>query len=67
MRGAFRRFFEERGALPLFGYPRTEEMEEDGRAVQYFQRARFEYHPENQAPYDVLLGRLGSDLAGAAR
>lgn len=27
--------------------------------VQYFERARFEYHPENQPPYDVLLGLLG--------
>jgi hypothetical protein len=27
--------------------------------VQYFERARFERHPENQAPYDVLLGLLG--------
>jgi hypothetical protein len=27
--------------------------------VQYFERARFEYHPENQAPYNVLLGQFG--------
>jgi hypothetical protein len=30
--------------------------------VQYFERARFEYHPENQPPYDVLLGLLGRQL-----
>src|SRR5437763_13354569 len=28
--------------------------------VQYFERAAFEYHPENQAPYDVLLSQLGT-------
>jgi C-terminal peptidase prc len=28
--------------------------------VQYFERAVFEYHPENQAPYDVLLSQLGT-------
>ncbi len=27
--------------------------------VQYFARARFELHPENAAPYDVLLGQFG--------
>jgi len=30
--------------------------------VQYFERARFEYHPENAGtPYVVLLGLLGTD------
>jgi hypothetical protein len=29
--------------------------------VQYFQRARFEAHNENQPPYDVLLGLLGAE------
>lgn len=28
--------------------------------VQYFERAVFEKHPENQAPYDVLLSQLGT-------
>jgi carboxyl-terminal processing protease len=27
--------------------------------VQYFERAVFEYHPENEPPYDVLLSQLG--------
>ncbi|MBF6614971.1 MAG: transposase [Chloroflexi bacterium] len=27
--------------------------------MQYFERARFEYHPQNQPPYDVLLATLG--------
>jgi hypothetical protein len=41
----------------------------DGRMylTQWFERARFEYHPENAAPYDVLLGRLGSALYGSTR
>jgi hypothetical protein len=30
--------------------------------TQWFERAKFEYHPENKAPYDVLLGRLGAEL-----
>ena len=28
--------------------------------VQYFERAVFEHHPENQPPYDVLLSLLGA-------
>jgi hypothetical protein len=30
--------------------------------VQYFERNRFEHHPGNPPPYDVLLGRLGAEL-----
>jgi subtilisin family serine protease len=59
-------------SLALFGMPISEPHEETiegGRTVlvQWFERARFEYHPENRAPYDVLLGRLGSALRGEAR
>ena len=36
----------------------------DGRTyrVQYFERARFEEHPENQPPFDVLLGQFGRQI-----
>jgi hypothetical protein len=58
-------------SLALFGMPISEPQQEtiEGQTVlvQWFERARFEYHPENQAPYDVLLGRLGSALDGGAR
>ncbi len=35
----------------------------DGKTylTQWFERARFEYHPENAAPYNVLLGLLGRE------
>ena len=54
-------------SLALFGLPLTEptrEMLRDGHTylVQWFERARFELHPENPAPYNVLLGLLGSEL-----
>ncbi|HVF99313.1 MAG TPA: hypothetical protein VND68_05710, partial [Chloroflexia bacterium] len=32
--------------------------------VQYFERNRFEYHPENASPNDVLLGLLGVQTVG---
>src|SRR5215210_8866176 len=44
---------------------RPEISTEDGKTydTQWFERSRFESHPENQAPYDVLLGRLGTSKA----
>jgi peptidoglycan/xylan/chitin deacetylase (PgdA/CDA1 family) len=52
--------------LPLFGYPISEEFEEDGYVVQYFERARFEWHPEHRGTvYEVLLGHLGRQAAAA--
>jgi hypothetical protein len=33
------------------------------RVVQWFERARFEWHPENRGtPYEVLQSRLGAAL-----
>lgn len=52
--------------LALFGLPLTgvyPAVMADGKEylVQWFERARFEYHPENVPPYNVLLGQLGSE------
>lgn len=59
--GGFRKFFETYGGIDIFGYPRTEELTEDGMTVQYFQRARFEYHPQHAGtPYEVQLMLLGN-------
>ena len=43
---------------------RPEISTENGKTydTQWFERARYEAHPENKAPYDVLLGRLGASL-----
>jgi CSLREA domain-containing protein len=57
--------FEE--SLALFGFPVSNAFTvtfPDGtrRTIQYFERARFEAHPENATPYDVLFGLLGNEL-----
>ncbi len=62
--GRFLDYWERNGGLPIFGYPISEarhEIGSDGQAylVQWFERNRFEYHPENAPPDDVLLGLLG--------
>ncbi|GAC1641353.1 MAG: hypothetical protein NVS4B8_09620 [Herpetosiphon sp.] len=63
--GLFLQYWEGNGGLPVFGFPLDEQHVENGPSgtfwVQYFERNRFEYHPEKQAPYTVLLGRLGDD------
>jgi hypothetical protein len=60
----FRSFWQRSGGLPVFGYPLTEEFPEGGYTVQYFERQRFEYHPEFRGtPYEVELGRLGAEDA----
>ena len=63
----FRAYWEQQGGLYQFGYPLApgfREVEADGNTywVQYFERARFEWHQENPAPYDVLLGLLGNEI-----
>ncbi len=62
----FKDYWEGHGGLYVYGYPISEEFQEGGYTVQYFERARFEYHPENQGTqFEVLLGRIGADYAAA--
>ncbi|MCA1670089.1 MAG: DUF4397 domain-containing protein [Thermomicrobia bacterium] len=67
--GVFKTYWEQHGGLAQFGYPITEEYQEvsltDGKTytTQYFQRARFEEHPEFKGTqYEVLQGLLGSEM-----
>ena len=61
--GVFRNFFESNGGLTIFGYPRTEAFQQNGRLVQWFQRDMFEDHSENAGtPYEVELRLLGTQL-----
>jgi hypothetical protein len=67
--GAFGWHWQTRGGLAVFGYPISEELREWDPAsnsellVQYFERARFEYHPERAgSPDEVLFSPLGRTL-----
>jgi len=65
--GRFRQYWEDNGGLFVFGYPLTRtymEVSTDGNTylTQYFERARFEYHPANSQPYDVLLTLVGNEV-----
>ncbi len=58
----FLTYWQQHGGLAIYGYPISEELIENGYTVQYFERNRFEYHPELPDPYKVSLGLLGSEL-----
>jgi hypothetical protein len=54
--------------LALFGLPLSEptpEVNSSGENVvtQWFERARFEFHPDKPQVYQVLLGLLGNETA----
>lgn len=60
--GAFATYWQSHGGLEVFGYALTEEVDFQGQRVQYFERARFEWHPENAGTgWEVLLTRFGAD------
>ncbi len=60
--GPFLEFFYMYGGLEIFGYPITERFLDQGLWVQYFQKARMEWHPDNPDPYKVQLGLLAEEL-----
>lgn len=62
-RAGFLSFWRERGGVLIFGYPLSEEIVENGQIVQYFERARFEYHPDYLGREgQVQLSLLGREL-----
>jgi hypothetical protein len=56
---AFLTFFEENGGIAQFGYPISEIEIRNDRIVQYFQRASFEWRPEQPSGQRVVLSDLG--------
>jgi Zn-dependent protease len=69
LQGPFLAFWQQYGGLAVFGFPISEELTEtnpvDGKqyTVQYFERNRFELHPEFAGtPNEVQLGLLGTRL-----
>ena len=60
--GAFLSFWRANGGVRVLGYPITEPVQEAGLTVQYFERARMEYHPEKaKQGFVVELSLLGRD------
>ena len=63
---AFLDFFRQNGGIDIFGYPITEMHFEEGRIVQYFQRLKLEWHPEDRTS-PVKVGNLGEIYVNAYR
>jgi len=63
--GAFKTYWDAHGGLPIYGLPLCEPFEEKSATdsltylVQYFERNRFEYHPDTKG---IALGLLGSEV-----
>ena len=57
---AFLDYFETNGRVAQFGYPISNFEFQEGLIVQYYQRARFEWHPELPPGQHILLTDLGS-------
>lgn len=71
LRNSFKDYWEANGGLAIYGFPISDEFQEvnpsDGKTyvVQWFERNRFEYHPEFKGTkYEVLLGLLGNQIVG---
>lgn len=61
----FLTFFDKYGGEARFGNPISAfEFQPDGRIVQYFERARLEWHPELAAGQNVTLADLGKIYLG---
>lgn len=59
----FKAYWNTFGGLAVYGYPLTEEFQENGLTVQYFERERFEWHPGAWPQrFDVELGLLGDTV-----
>jgi hypothetical protein len=56
---AFLGYFRTHGGIDIFGYPRSEMTYDGDYIVQYFQRAKMEWHPENVSDSQVQLANLG--------
>ncbi|MFN2108316.1 MAG: hypothetical protein ACK2UI_01520 [Anaerolineae bacterium] len=55
---AFLDFFNENGGIDIFGYPITEMYFEEGQIVQYFQRLKLQWQPNDPANA-VIIDNLG--------
>lgn len=60
--GVFLDFWRANNGISNYGYPITPELTENGRIVQYFQFARFEYWPDDPNGNVVHLGKIGEEL-----
>jgi hypothetical protein len=59
---AFLTFFDRHGGETMLGFPLGEAGVENGTIMQYFEKARLEWHPGNPEAYRVQLGLIGEEI-----
>lgn len=62
--GEFLNYWLAHGSVTNLGYPISQEFQDNGRTIQYFERVVMEFWPENPDPYKVLLRSLGVEMNG---
>jgi hypothetical protein len=62
VRKVFVPYYQAHGGIENLGHPIHEGSIRHGLLVQYFDKARMEYHPDNAPRYRVQLGLLGETL-----
>jgi uncharacterized protein YkwD len=56
----FLKYWQTHGSVEVLGYPVSEQMDENGLKVQWFERARLEYHPDlANTNWAIQLSLLG--------
>ncbi len=60
--GVFLDVWRASGGVTAFGHPITPELTENGRIVQYYEYARFEYVPDDPEGNVVHFGAIGREL-----
>ncbi len=68
----YREFWEQHGGVAIFGYPITPPQDVPNAKppyqVQWFERARLEYHPDKAGQPDAItLGNIGSEYTAGKR
>lgn len=62
----FLTYWRTHGREQAFGCPITEQVDMNGIQVQYFSKARLEYHPENAGtPWEYSFGLIGTEVYNA--
>lgn len=63
---SFLEYWNANGGVRVLGFPVSEPVMENGFLVQYFERARMEYHPEKASSgFGIELGLLGKQYLAA--
>jgi hypothetical protein len=59
--GPFLTYWRDNGGLETFGYPLSQNIQDDGSEYQWFERARLEWHPWLAEGHRIVRGSIGTE------